>query len=109
MIYDKEDVIFKIIFQVMKAKFVIVCLLAEKATTFGKKSAAVVFPALVDKFADIKVKGQCSDTLMMIAERLTLNYTSLQVMKLAFEHKSPKVQSESVDWLSESLKQFGFL
>ena len=93
----------------MKLKFVIVTVLAEKAKIFGKKSGAAVFPALVDKFADIKVKGQCSDTLMAIAERLTLNYTSLQVLKLAFEHKSPKVQSESVDWLSEGLKQFGFL
>ena len=63
----------------MKAKFQVVTVLAEKSTTFGKKTTACVVPALVDKFADIKVKGQCSETLLMIAEKMTLNYTSLQV------------------------------
>jgi cytoskeleton-associated protein 5 len=96
-------------FQVMKGKLAVITVLAEKASVFGKKTASVAFPVIVDKFADMKVKGQCGETLGMMAERLTLNYTSLQVLKLAFEHKSPKVQSESIDWLSESIKQFGFL
>lgn len=93
----------------MKSKFELVKVLAEKAKVFGKKTMGVVIPPLVDKFSDIKVKGQCSDTLLMISERMTLNYTSLQVMKAAFEHKSPKVQSESMEWLNQGLKEFGFL
>ncbi len=42
-------------FQVMKAKFVVVATLAEKAAVFGKKSTASVLPSLVEKLADIKV------------------------------------------------------
>ena len=42
-------------FQVMNAKFAIVATLAGKAAVFGKKSTAFVLPALVEKFADIKV------------------------------------------------------
>ena len=32
----------------------------------------------------------------------------IQVMKHSFEQKSPKVQSESLDWLSQAIKDFGF-
>ncbi len=35
--------------------------------------------------------------------------TCVQVMKAAFEQKSPKVQSESLDWLGQAIKAFGFL
>ena len=34
---------------------------------------------------------------------------SIQVMKHAFEQKSPKVQSESLEWLGQAIKEFGFL
>ena len=63
----------------MNAKFAIISVLAEKSAIFGKKSLSCALPGLVDKFADIKVKGQSADTLFIIAERMTLNYTSLQV------------------------------
>ena len=42
-------------FQVMKAKFSVVAVMAEKAKIFGKRSTACVLPGLVEKFADIKV------------------------------------------------------
>lgn len=49
------------------------------------------------------------ETLKVIAERMTLNYVGQQVMKLCFEQKSPKVHSESLDWLGQAVKEFGFL
>ena len=139
----------------MNCKFSIIQLLAEKSPSFGKKSFSCALPALVDKFADIKVKVQSGDTLLMIAEKMTLNYTSLQVLcactvhvhvnfmmhnhnvflnfmyismyshvyrigydlmflfwqvlKYAFDQKSPKVHSESLELLCRGLKEFGFL
>lgn len=115
----------------MKAKFQIIGALAGRAAMFGKKSTTACLPALVDKFADLKVKGQSVEVLLLIAEKMSLNYTSLQVsicrdsecylycscpvvcisqvMKHAFEQKSPKVQSESLDWLGNAVKEFGFL
>ena len=65
--------------QVMKAKFAVICVLAEKAAVFGKKSTAACLSAAVDKLGDIKVKGQSGELLLAIAERMTLNYTSIQV------------------------------
>ena len=57
--------------QVMKAKFAVICVLAEKAAVFGKKSTAAV-----DKLGS---KGQSGELLLAIAERITLNYTSIHV------------------------------
>ena len=34
---------------------------------------------------------------------------SIQVMKHSFEQKSPKVHSESLEWLGNAIKEFGFL
>ena len=36
-------------------------------------------------------------------------YICLQVLKHAFGQKNPKVQHESLEWLSQALKEFGFL
>ena len=63
----------------MKAKFTIVATLAQRAKVFGKRSTACVLTACVEKFADVKVKPQSAETLMAMAERMTLNYISLQV------------------------------
>jgi len=40
---------------------------------------------------------------------MTLNYVAQQAMKLSFEQKSPKVHAESLEWLSQAIKEFGFL
>ena len=64
----------------MKAKFALIAVLAEKAAIFGKRSIAACLPAMVDKLGDIKVKGQSGEALLLIADRMTLNYTSLQVL-----------------------------
>ncbi|XP_064399412.1 cytoskeleton-associated protein 5-like isoform X3 [Halichondria panicea] len=96
-------------FQVMNAKFAVVATLVEKAKVFGKKSTTCVLSALVDKFADMKVKARSGETLMILSERMTLNYITMLVMKAAFEQKSPKVQSESLDWLGQAIKAFGFM
>ena len=68
-----------VLLQVMKAKFQVIAVLAERAAVFGKKSAAACLPALVDKLGDLKVKAQSVEALLLIAEKMTLNYTSLQV------------------------------
>lgn len=56
-----------------------------------------------------QVKATSGETLRVIAERMTLNYVALQAMKHSFEQKSPKVHSESLEWLGQSVKDFGFL
>ena len=75
-------------FQVMKAKFAIVATLAQRANIFGKRSTACTLTACVEKFADMKIKPQSAETLMAMAERMTLNYISLQVRLCLMEYWS---------------------
>ncbi|XP_062513637.1 cytoskeleton-associated protein 5-like isoform X2 [Corticium candelabrum] len=93
-------------FQVMKARFDLVALIAQNATVFGKRSAACVVPGLVDKLADVKIKPQSIETLMVLSGVMSLNYVSLQVSKHSSEQKSPKVQAEALSWLGEAIKAF---
>eukprot|EP00731_Ephydatia_muelleri_P009291 Em0004g1629a len=93
-------------FQVMKAKLSIVALLVAKATAFGRKSALCALPAVVEKLSDVK---QSIDTLMVMAEKLSLNFISVQALKCAFEQENPKVHSEMLDWLGQALKDSAHL
>eukprot|EP00118_Oscarella_pearsei_P028343 m.1928 g.1928 ORF g.1928 m.1928 type:complete len:2015 (+) comp8067_c0_seq1:84-6128(+) len=95
-------------FQVMRAKFSLVSHVASNAKVFGKRSIAVAIPGLVDKLADTKIKVEASECLSMMAEVTSLNYISMQACRHAAGHKSPKVHSESLVWLAESIKAFGF-
>ena len=57
----------------------------------------------------LQIKQQSVDTLMLMAEKLSLNFISVQALTAAFEQKNPKVHSEALDWLGQALKEFGFL
>ncbi|XP_065835694.1 cytoskeleton-associated protein 5-like isoform X2 [Oscarella lobularis] len=95
-------------FQVMKLKFSLVAYVASHAKGFGKRSIAAAISGLVDKLADTKIKGEASEALNASAEATSLNYVSTQVCKHACGQKNPKVLSESMVWLGESIKAFGF-
>ncbi len=61
----------------------------------------------MEKFADIKVRPAAGSALMSIGESLGLNTVSLRVCAHANGHKSPKVQSETLAWISEAVVAFG--
>ncbi|XP_018417650.1 PREDICTED: cytoskeleton-associated protein 5 [Nanorana parkeri] len=94
-------------FQVMQMKLHIVALIARKGN-FSKTSANVVFDGLVDKVGDVKCGGNAKEALSAIAEACALPWTAEQVVSLAFVQKNPKNQSESLNWLSNAIKEFGF-
>nr|DBA17482.1 TPA: hypothetical protein GDO54_002918 [Pyxicephalus adspersus] len=94
-------------FQVMQMKLHIVALIAQKGN-FSKTSAHVVLDGLVDKVGDVKCGGNAKEALIAIAEACTLPWTAEQVVSLAFAQKNPKNQSETLNWLSNAIKEFGF-
>ncbi|KAJ3596332.1 hypothetical protein NHX12_002741 [Muraenolepis orangiensis] len=65
-------------FQVMQMKLRVVAIIAQRGQ-FSKTSASVVLECLVDK-----------------------------VVSLAFAQKNPKNQAESLNWLANAMKEFGF-
>lgn len=94
-------------FQVMQMKLHVVALVAQNGN-FTKTSALVVMDGLVDKIGDVKCGGNAKEALTAIAEACMLPWTAEQVMSLAFAQKNPKNQSETLNWLANAIKEFGF-
>lgn len=94
-------------FQVMQMKLHIVALIAQKGN-FSKTSAQIVLDGLVDKIGDVKCGNNAKEALTAIAEACMLPWTAEQVMSMAFSQKNPKNQSETLNWLSNAIKEFGF-
>uniref|UniRef100_A0A8C5UMB1 Cytoskeleton associated protein 5 n=1 Tax=Malurus cyaneus samueli TaxID=2593467 RepID=A0A8C5UMB1_9PASS len=94
-------------FQVMQMKLHIVALIAQKGN-FSKTSAQVVLDGLVDKVGDVKCGNNAKEAMTAIAEACQLPWTAEQVVAMAFSQKNPKNQSETLNWLSNAIKEFGF-
>lgn len=95
-------------FQVIKLKFESVKLLAEKSE-FSKRSAEYVIPDVVDKLSDPKNGATTTETLTAIAEATGLDFVATQAIEFAMGQKNPKVQAEALVWLSNAIKEFGFV
>uniref|UniRef100_A0A8C8GD66 TOG domain-containing protein n=1 Tax=Oncorhynchus tshawytscha TaxID=74940 RepID=A0A8C8GD66_ONCTS len=94
-------------FQVMQMKLHIVGLIAQKGS-FSKTSAFVVLDGLVDKIGDVKCGGKAKEGLTATAEACSLPWTAEQVVSMVFAQKNPKNQAETLNWLSNAMKEFGF-
>lgn len=94
-------------FQVMQMKLHIVALIAQKGN-FSKTSAQIVLDGLVDKIGDVKCGNNAKEAMTAMAEACMLPWTAEQVMSMAFSQKNPKNQSETLNWLSNAIKEFGF-
>ncbi|KAM4572719.1 cytoskeleton-associated protein 5 isoform 3-T3 [Odontesthes bonariensis] len=94
-------------FQVMQAKLRIVALVAQRGQ-FSKMSASVVLDGLVDKVGDVKCGGNAKEGLTAIGEACSLPWTAEQVVSIAFAQKNPKNQAETLNWLANAMKEFGF-
>ncbi|XP_073687639.1 cytoskeleton-associated protein 5 isoform X2 [Garra rufa] len=94
-------------FQVMQMKLHIVGLIAQKGS-FSKTSALVVLDGLVDKIGDVKCGSNAKEALTAIGEACSLPWTAEQVVSLAFAQKNPKNQAETLNWLANAMKEFGF-
>uniref|UniRef100_A0A673H2I9 Cytoskeleton-associated protein 5-like n=1 Tax=Sinocyclocheilus rhinocerous TaxID=307959 RepID=A0A673H2I9_9TELE len=94
-------------FQVMQMKLHIVGLIAQKGS-FSKTSALVVLDGLVDKIGDVKCGSNAKEALTAIGEAYSLPWTAEQVVSMAFTQKNPKNQAETLSWLANAMKEFGF-
>ncbi|CAL8262817.1 unnamed protein product [Merluccius merluccius] len=95
-------------FQVMQLKLRVVAIIAQRGQ-FSKTSASVVLECLVDKVGDVKCGGNAKEGLTAIGESCSLPWTAEQVVSLAFAQKNPKNQAESLNWLANAMKEFGFV
>ncbi|XP_068996067.1 cytoskeleton-associated protein 5 isoform X1 [Embiotoca jacksoni] len=94
-------------FQVMQMKLHVVALIAQRGQ-FSRTSASVVLDGLVDKVGDVKCGGNAKEGLTAIGVACSLPWTAEQVVSMAFAQKNPKNQAETLNWLSNAMKEFGF-
>ncbi|KAM4603075.1 cytoskeleton-associated protein 5-like [Polymixia lowei] len=94
-------------FQVMQLKLQVVAVVAQRGN-FSKTSASAVLDALVDKVGDVKCGGKAKEALTAIGEACRLPWTAEQVVSTAFAQKNPKTQAETLNWLANAIKEFGF-
>ncbi|XP_068168966.1 cytoskeleton-associated protein 5 isoform X2 [Antennarius striatus] len=94
-------------FQVMQLKLLVVASIAKRGR-FSKTSASVVLDGLVDKVGDVKCGGNAKEAMTAIGEACSLPWTAEQVVSMAFAQKNPKNQAETLNWLANAMKEFGF-
>lgn len=94
-------------FQVLKFKLDIIRTIAE-TYPITTTTIDVVVNEITEKLADVKNGSVASDVLTSFAEATKLEYVVGKVLSFAFEQKSPKVQSEAINWVNKAVLEFGF-
>ncbi|XP_053968988.1 protein mini spindles isoform X4 [Anastrepha ludens] len=94
-------------FQVLKNKLDIIRIVAE---TYPLTTITIdlVVNEVTEKLADIKNGVTAADVLTAFAEATKLEHIIGRVLTFAFDQKSPKVQSEALNWVSKAILEFGF-
>lgn len=95
-------------FQVLKLKLEVVKFLAEKSE-FSKRSAEICIPDVVDKLGDTKNGSSTVEALTAMAEATSLDFVANSAIEFAMGQKNPKVQAEALVWLSNAIREFGFV
>ncbi|KRF82972.1 protein mini spindles isoform X3 [Drosophila virilis] len=94
-------------FQVLKLKLDAIRCIAENFPVTPITVDHVV-NEITEKLADAKNGGAAADVLTALADATKLEYVVGKVLSFALEQKSPKVQSESFNWISKAIIEFGF-
>uniref|UniRef100_A0A1I8FNL3 VHS domain-containing protein n=1 Tax=Macrostomum lignano TaxID=282301 RepID=A0A1I8FNL3_9PLAT len=80
--------------------------------TKARKAAVAALPnacleEIYDKIGDAKVGDSAKACLTAIAEACSLDYVGVQLAQTVFKLKNPKNQSEALNWLAQSVLEFG--
>lgn len=94
-------------FQVLKLKLDAVKVVVEKMG-ITVTTADYILTDVAEKLGDAKNSSAAAAALTVIAEAIKLDYVVGKIMEFAFEQKSPKVQQETLLWVSGAIREFGF-
>nr|XP_060622647.1 cytoskeleton-associated protein 5-like [Anolis sagrei ordinatus] len=92
---------------VIQKKLSIVTLTAQRGN-FSRTAARLVLGKLVEKIGDIICSKDTKIALTAVAEACGLPWTAEQVAKAAFLQESPRTHTETFNWLTGAIKEFGF-
>ncbi|KAJ3293732.1 Microtubule-associated protein, microtubule dynamics during spindle orientation, partial [Blyttiomyces sp. JEL0837] len=78
-----------------------------KVPSFHRGAASVVLNGLTEKLGDMKVKKVASDCLTTFAENTSLEFVLSQMYEPLRKAKSPKLLSDALIWMHQSVMEFG--
>ncbi|XP_065581749.1 cytoskeleton-associated protein 5-like [Artemia franciscana] len=95
-------------FQVLKLKMEGVKVLAEKGD-FSKKSVEFCLNEVTEKLGDVKNSATAAECLTAMTEAVGLDWISQELVSFVLNQKNPKVHAEAAIWLSNAIREFGFV
>ncbi|OCH95523.1 ARM repeat-containing protein [Obba rivulosa] len=94
-------------FQVSAKLYGILGILAEQCPSFGRSCAALCIPHLSEKLGDTKLKKPAGDTLLLFAEKTSLQFILGHAYEPLSKQKAPKVLADALTWVEQALVEFG--
>ncbi|KAL4248146.1 CLASP family protein [Abortiporus biennis] len=94
-------------FQVSAKIYGILQILAEKCPSFGRSSIALAIPHLSEKLGDMKLKKPAGETLMLFAEKTSLQFVLGHTYDPLSKQKAPKVLADAMAWMEQAFSEFG--
>ncbi|PCH38238.1 microtubule associated protein [Wolfiporia cocos MD-104 SS10] len=94
-------------FQVSTKLYGILSILAEHCPTFGRSSVALCIAHLTEKLGDMKLKKPAGETLLLFAEKTSLQFVLGHAYEPLSKQKAPKVLADSLTWIEQALTEFG--
>ncbi|KAG6868374.1 hypothetical protein C0993_004020 [Termitomyces sp. T159_Od127] len=94
-------------FQVLTKVYAVLSLLAEKCPSFGRSCPALSVGHLTEKLGDMKLKKPAGDTLLLFAEKTSLQFILNQAYEPLSKQKAPKVLADAIAWINTALMEFG--
>ncbi|KAG6850238.1 hypothetical protein H0H93_016085 [Arthromyces matolae] len=94
-------------FQVSAKVYALLSVLAERCPSFGRSCAALSVGHLSEKLGDMKLKKPAGDTLLLFAEKTSLQFILNQAYEPLSKQKAPKVLGDAITWINTALTEFG--
>lgn len=80
---------------------------ASKHQFYTREAASLIINGLVEKLSDPKLRNDCGELFLILAEQVSVGFVLMQVSESARSQKSPKIQADIVKWLQSAIQAFG--
>ncbi|KAA3678847.1 cytoskeleton-associated protein 5 [Paragonimus westermani] len=93
--------------QVLRARLELLQQTIEANKSMSSTMVEVLVPDLMEKIGDAKVGEAVKSVLTALSERAGFAVVGTLLLKSVFESKNPRNQAESLQWLAQSVREFG--
>ncbi|KER27531.1 hypothetical protein T265_05422 [Opisthorchis viverrini] len=79
----------------------------DAAKSVSSNLSELLIPELLDKIGDAKLCELIKAVLTTLAERCDFPFVGSQILKSVNQLKNPRSQADTVNWLSQAIREFG--